>query len=82
MSSWIKSKFGGGEVPERSEELSKLLEQAKRDKKALGDLLKRADKASKSFLSLAEPLETVQATVDLVSGRGGRVDRRRGGEAL
>ena len=76
MSSWIKSLFGGGEVPEPSEELSKLLEQAKRDKRALGELLKRADKVSKSFLSLAEPLAEVQTTVGVVSSRVAELQQR------
>ena len=66
MASWIKALFGDEEP---SEELAKLLAKAERDRRALRDLLKRADEASKSLVSLAEPLESVRATVDSVSGQ-------------
>ena len=72
MASWIQSLFGD----QRPKELAKLLAKAERDRKALRDLLKRADQASKSLVSLAEPLESVRATVDSVSGQVAELEGR------
>ncbi len=46
MQSWLKSLMGSGELTEIPEELTKLLAQAKRDRKALRELLKRSETAS------------------------------------
>ena len=65
MASWIQSLFGD----QSPEELTKLLAQAERERKALRALLKRSDDASKSLVSLSEPLKSVGATVDSVTGQ-------------
>ena len=62
MQSWLKSLLGSGELTELPEELIKLLAQAKGDRKALGELLKRSETASKEIEGLADPLEALQAT--------------------
>ncbi len=61
---WLKSLLGSGELTELPAELTKLLDQAKRDRKALGDLLKRSNTASKKIEDLADPLETLRATAE------------------
>lgn len=64
MQSWLKSLLGSGELKELPAELTELLAQAKRDKKALRDLLKRAETASKKVESLVDPVETMGATAE------------------
>ena len=49
MQSWLKSLTGSGEITELPKELTRLIEQAKRDKRALRDLLKRSEAASKKI---------------------------------
>ena len=64
MKPWLKSLLGSGEFTELPEELSKLLDQAKRDKRALRDLLKRSETASKKIEDLADPLEANRAAAE------------------
>lgn len=69
MRSWLKSLRGSGELTELPEELTKLLAQAKRDRKALRDLLKRSETASKEMGSLADPLEAMRATAESLTSQ-------------
>ena len=69
MPSWFKSVFGSGGPEELPAELAKLLAQAKRDRKALRDLLKRAETASNRVEDLADPLEAMQATAESLNSR-------------
>ena len=64
MKPWLKSLLGSGEFTELPEELSKLLDQAKRDKRALRDLLKRSETASKKIEYLADRLEANRAAAE------------------
>ena len=54
MQSWLKSLLGSGDLTELPEELTKLLAQAKRDKRALRDLLKRSETTSKKIEDLSD----------------------------
>ncbi len=60
MQSWLKSLMGSGDLTELPEELAKLLAQAKRDRKALRELLKRAETTSKEIGGLTDPLEALK----------------------
>ena len=62
MQSWLKSLMGSGEITELPKELAQLLEQAKRDKRALRDLLKRSEAAAKKIEDLTNPSEAIAAT--------------------
>jgi chromosome segregation ATPase len=64
MQSWLKSLMGSGELTELPEEFAKLLAQAKRDRKALRELLKRSETASQEIGSLSGPLEALGATAE------------------
>ena len=68
MASWIKSLFGGNEevnpLTELPEDLKKIFEQAKRDRKALRDLLRRSEKAQEVLQDVSGPLATVQASAE------------------
>jgi len=62
MQSWLKSLLGSGEITELPKELTQLIEQAKRDKRALRELLKRSEAASKKIEDLTDPAEAIAAT--------------------
>ena len=55
MASLFKSVFGRGEIEALPEELRKLIESARREKKALGGLVKKAASASQSLQEIAAP---------------------------
>ncbi len=68
MASWIQSLFGGsGEITELPEDLQKIFVQAKRDRKALRDLLKRSEKAQQLLRDVSGPLAAVQASAEAMS---------------
>ena len=69
MQSWLKSLLGSGELTELPEELAKLLAQAKRDRKALRELLKRSETASKEIGGLAAPLEAMRFTAESLNSQ-------------
>ena len=69
MQSWLKSLMSSGELTEIPEELTKLLAQAKRDRKALGDLLKRSETASKKIEGLTDPLEAMRVTAESLASQ-------------
>ena len=69
MQSWLKSLLSSGELTEMPEELAKLLAQAKRDRKALGDLLKRSETASKEIGGLVDPLEAMRGTAESLASQ-------------
>ena len=63
MASWIKSLFGGSaelnELTELPKDLKQIFEQAKRDRKALRDLLRRSEKAQQALQDVSAPLASV-----------------------
>ena len=68
MASWIQSLFGGsGEITELPEDLQKIFVQAKRDRKALRDLLNRSEKAQQLLRDVSGPLAAVQASAEAMS---------------
>ena len=69
MQSWLKLLLSSGELTEVPEELAKPLAQAKRDRKALRDLLKRSETASKKMGGLADPLEAMQVTAESLASQ-------------
>ena len=69
MQSWLKSLLGSGELTELPEEFAKLLAQAKRDRKALRELLKRSETASKEIGGLAAPLEAMRFTAESLNSQ-------------
>ena len=69
MQSWLKSLLGCGGLTELPEELAKLLAQAKRDRKALRELLKRSETASKEIGGLAAPLEAMRFTAESLNSQ-------------
>ena len=68
MASWIKSLFGGSaelnELTELPKDLKQIFEQAKRDRKALRDLLRRSEKAQQALQDVSAPLASVQASAE------------------
>ena len=64
MASVFKSLFGRGEIEALPEELRKLIESARREKKALGGLVKKAASASQSLKEIAGPLEETRTTIE------------------
>ena len=64
MQPWLKSLLSSGELTEVPEELTKLLAQAKRDRKAFRDLLKRSETASKEIERLVDPLQAMRVTAE------------------
>ena len=73
MASWVKSLFGGNqelkELTELPEDLQKIFAQAKRDRKALQDLLRRSEKAQESLKAVTAPLAAVQASAEAMSAQ-------------
>ena len=69
MQSWIKTLLRSGKLEELPEELTKLLAQAERDRKALSDLLKRSEAASKKIEGLADPLDALTTTAETLSSQ-------------
>jgi len=70
MASWIKSFFGGNEeVPDIPLDLQKMLDQAKRDRRALGDLLDRSERVQRTLQEGLTPLVTAKADVEAISQR-------------
>ena len=68
MASWLKSFFGGSdEITDLPEDLQKMLAQAKRDRRALRDLLRRSEKAQQTLLEGSGPLAAVQAGAEAMS---------------
>ena len=68
MASWIQSLFGGsGEITELPEDLQKIFVQAKRDRKALRDLLMRSENAQQILQDVSGPLAAVQTSVEAMS---------------
>ena len=68
MASWIQSLFGGsGEITELPEDLQKIFVQAKRDRKALRDLLKQSEEAQQILRDVSSPLATVQVSAEAMS---------------
>ena len=76
MQSWIKSLFGSGGLTELPEELTQLLAEAKRERTALRDLLKRSETASKKFEGLADPLEAMRATAECLNSQMSELQAR------
>ena len=76
MKPWLKSLLGSGEFTELPEELSKLLDQAKRDKRALRDLRKRSETASKKIEDLADPLEANRAAAESLDVQVAQLEMR------
>ena len=75
MQSWLKSLLGSGELTELPEELNQLLAQAKRDKRALRDLLKRLETASKRIEGLGE-IDAVRAAIESLDSQMGELQVR------
>ena len=69
MQSWLKSLLSSGELTELPKELTKLLAQAKRDREALGELLKRSETASKEIGGLTDPLEAMRVTAESLASQ-------------
>jgi hypothetical protein len=68
MASWLKAFVGGSEeIEDIPEDLQKMLAQAKRDRRALRELLRRSEKAQQILLELSDPLAAVQANAETMS---------------
>ena len=77
MASWIQSLFGGsGEITELPEDLQKIFVQAKRDRKALRDLLKRSEKAQQILQDVSGPLAAVQTSAEAMSQQIAQLQER------
>ena len=69
MASLLKSLFGRGEIEALPEELRKLIEGARREKKALGGLVNKAASASQSLQEITAPLEETRTVIKDIGGQ-------------
>ena len=76
MQSWLKSLLSSGELTEIPEELTTLLAQAKRDRKALRELLKRSETALTEIGGLADPLEAMRSTAESLNSQMSALQER------
>ncbi len=66
MASFLKSIFGSDEPPEN---LQKLVEKGQRERKALGEAVKKTVAAAQNFEKITAPLEETKAAMADLKGR-------------